>query len=517
MAVAGKKATVDGSILVARSCDATGGDDVVQVLAEPRKKHDPGKVLRIPGAEGVELPQVPETYAYLGIMMVGVGLDLNEAEGGINEFQVTAGASSGGYLNPKARELCKKPETSIGDYRMTLVLERCKTAREGIELIGQLSDQYGCRTDNYVVADPNEIWWFEEYQDYLWAAVRVPDDCFAVQANTCRIDSFNPNDPANYLGSKKLISFAIENGLYDEKDGLFNPATVYAAQTGKSRHGIPCPEYDRRRIWRGMSLLKPSLNLNPDEPSWNYPLFVQPDPDRKITPQVFLALWTDYYSDTPYSHYDENKDNYHPTVSPMIARDNKQYPESKFHINKQRQYQLAPIWGTERILGTPRAVTEWVAQLRSWMPNPVGGLIWTGISEGATTGRMPFYCGITRTPEPFTYGVQETAFSPDPHAMNEYDPRSAAWRFRIVTNLVNLFYTATKDEILPVWRQWEDVLFKLQPAIEKVAVELYEQNPALAVEFLTTYSCAKASEALEMAEKMIRRLFTITSHYNAPL
>ena len=130
---------------------------------------------------------------------------------------------------------------------------------------------------------------------------------------------------------------------------------------------------------------------------------------------------------------------------------------------------------------------------------------------------MPFYCGITRTPEPFTYGVQENAFSPDPHAMNEYDPRSAAWRLRIVTNLVNLFYTATKDDVIPKWRQWEEVLFKMQPAIEKVAIELHEQDPALAVEFLTTYSCAKASEALEMAEKMTRRLFTITSHYNAPL
>ncbi|MCW4037078.1 MAG: C69 family dipeptidase, partial [Candidatus Bathyarchaeota archaeon] len=129
MMVAGRRATADGSVLVARSCDATGGDDVVQVLAVPRRRHDPGDAIRIPGAEGVELPQTPLTYAYLGIMMVTEGADIAEAEGGINEHQVVAGTSTGGWLNPGAQEVCQRAPTSIGDYRMTLVLERCRTAR----------------------------------------------------------------------------------------------------------------------------------------------------------------------------------------------------------------------------------------------------------------------------------------------------------------------------------------------------------------------------------------------------
>ncbi len=101
--------------------------------------------------------------------------------------------------------------------------------------------------------------------------------------------------------------------------------------------------------------------------------------------------------------------------------------------------------------------------------------------------------------------------------MNPYDDRSAYWIFRVVTNLVNLFYTATKDEVIPVWREWEERNFRLQPAIEKVVLELYKEDPDLAVEFLTGYSCCKASEALEMARKMTDRLHTIISHYNAPL
>ena len=82
---------------------------------------------------------------------------------------------------------------------------------------------------------------------------------------------------------------------------------------------------------------------------------------------------------------------------------------------------------------------------------------------------------------------------------------------------MNLFYTATKDEVIPIWRKWEDKLYALQPVIEKVALELYAKDPDLAVEFLTSYSCAKASEALEMAKEMTIRLHTIISHYNAPL
>jgi dipeptidase len=101
--------------------------------------------------------------------------------------------------------------------------------------------------------------------------------------------------------------------------------------------------------------------------------------------------------------------------------------------------------------------------------------------------------------------------------MNEYDPRSAYWNFRIVTNLVNLFYTATKDEVIPIWREWEEINYRLQPAVEKTAMELYIEDPALAVEFLTTYSCAKASEALNMAKEMTVKLHSIIAHYNAPL
>lgn len=516
MFAAGKNSTVDGSVLVARSCDATGGDDVVQVLAVPRMEHDENSKIQIPGTKGTTLPQTPETYGYLGIMMVIEGADIAEAEGGINEHQVVAGTSTGGWLNPKAQEACQQVPTSIGDYRMTLVLERCKTAREGIELVGRLTDKYGARTDNYIVADTQEAWFYEEYRDHLWCAVRVPDDCFVVQANSVRIDHVDFDNTDEFLASDNLVSFAIEHDLYDpDSDCPFNPSEVYGAQTGKIRHGIPAPEYDRRRIWRGISLLAPSTNLDPED-SWTYPLFVKPD--EKLIPKDVLTLFTDHYQGTKYDHYGKNAHKYKPTRSPMLSKgSDEEVKESPFHINDKRKYQLAPIWGTERIIGTSRSVTNWCAQLREWMPDPIGGLLWAGIGEGATSPRIPWYSGITKTPERYTIGSRINGDKKGHEYMNTYDERSAYWRFRVVTNLVNLFYTATKDTVIPVWREWEEENFKLQPAIEKTALELFKEDPKLAKSFLTTYSCSKASEALEMAEKLTVKLHTIIAHYNAPL
>ena len=317
--------------------------------------------------------------------------------------------------------------------------------------------------------------------------------------------------------SKNLQSFAEDTGLYDSGSGEpFNPMKIYGAQTGKVRHGIPAPEYDRRRIWRGISLLAPSTTLDAEEPSWVYPLFVKPD--KKLTPKDFLDVFNDHYQGTKYDHYGINVSNYKASMNAERA-DNPQSPvqKSSFHINEQRQYQLAPIWGTERIIGSTRAITTWCAQLRGWMPNAIGGVFWSGLSEGSTTPHIPWYVGVTRTPEAFMLGTRKENLLEEGDSGSMYDEKSAYWAFRVITNQVNLFYTALKDEVSPIWRGWEDKLFVQQPIVESALLDMYKKDPTLAIEFITNYSCDKAEEALMMAKKMTTRLHTIIAHYNAPL
>ena len=522
MMAAGNAATLDGSVMVARSADAFG-DYAQQVLAVPRKKHGAGEKLKFDKLGDVEIAQVSETYAYLGVISVVEDENIHIAQG-INEFQVCAGASSGGALNKKAESVCHKMSTSLGDYRMTLVLERSKTAREGIRLIGQLTEQYGARTDNYIIADPSEIWLYEEFRGRLWVAARVPEDCFVVEANTCRIGGVDMGDSRNFMGSKHLLTFAIENGLREPGSAEpFDAMKTYSAQNGKVRQGIAVPEYDRRRIWRGISLLSPSTNLDPEKPVESYPLFVKPD--RKLTPRDFIAVLSDHYQGTEFDPYGVGRDQYAPAVARSIDEfgetdltRRKPTSESPLRLNMKLQYQLAPVWGTERIIGTPAAITTWCAQLRGGIPSAIGGLLWTGLAEGATSGHVPFYCGISKTPEAYTLGSQK--HEPIPNEVlsgSMYDEESAYWTFRHISNLVNLFYTATKEEVIPVWRAWEDELYRLQPLVEKTALDLFEKNPSMALEYITSYSNMKATDALEIAKCMIRKLHTIIAHCNSAL
>jgi dipeptidase len=152
------------------------------------------------------------------------------------------------------------------------------------------------------------------------------------------------------------------------------------------------------------------------------------------------------------------------------------------------------------------------------MPNQIGGLLWTGLAEGATSPHVPFYSGITKTPKAYTVGSQECEPLPtEVLSGSVYDEESAYWTFRQISNLVNLFYTATKEEVVPVWRNWEEGLFRLQPSIEKVALDLFQKNSRLAEEYMTNFSNMKAIEALEIAKSIITRLHTIIAHCNTPL
>jgi dipeptidase len=177
-------------------------------------------------------------------------------------------------------------------------------------------------------------------------------------------------------------------------------------------------------------------------------------------------------------------------------------------MNENRKYQLSPSWNTERPIGISRSITNWVAQLRDWLPNPIGGVLWGGLAASWANAHIPWYVGITRTPEPYNIGIN------DSEGKGKFEKGSAYWTFETVTNLVNLFYRNSIDEVFPVWEKWEDDLYAVQPAIEKTALELHGDDPELACEFLTTYSCTKGLEALEIAENMIPHLLTVIARKN---
>ena len=162
MIAVGKEASVDGSVLVARNCDSVS-TDALRVVSVPRIRHEPGTMLDIPvsrerpndeavaagwTARPVSIPQIEETYAYTATMRFVPGDSMGMALGGINEHQLSAGASTGGWVKEEVERLTPWPETVLGDFLMTVVLERCKTAREAVVFLGEMTEAYGGRTDN---------------------------------------------------------------------------------------------------------------------------------------------------------------------------------------------------------------------------------------------------------------------------------------------------------------------------------------------------------------------------------
>jgi dipeptidase len=493
MIAVGKKASADGSVMVARNCDSNS-TEAQRIVSVPRMKHAVGEMIRIPDSKNVVIPQVEETYAYTAIIRMVDGEDIGMAAGGINEFQLSAGASSGGRVNAKVAELTPWPDTVIGDYLMTLVLERCKTAREGIRWLGDMTEKYGARIDNYILADPEEVWLFEAYHGYHWAATRVPDDCFVVEANSCRLAEINLDDPDHYMAAPDLISFAIQHGLWDAKSGQpFHAARAYATTDLNRPRGpegsYPQPFYSLHRIWRGISLLKPSLNLDPYEPTKEYPLFVRPD--RKLTPADLIHVLKDYYAGTELDEYGAEDANYPTLVDPVSGH-----------------YRYAPIWCKSRVIGCAQTITSWVTQSRSWLPNAIGGLIWAGISAAPNSPHLPFYAGNTRTPRPYQIG--------DAGDNSVYRPDSAYWMYETLGNLMNLFYQGTVDLVKPVWSAFDERAFKAQNSVEETAIKLYQQDPAMGIEYLTTYSNGIALEALEVGKNMLGQIYTRLALVNNP-
>ena len=506
MIAVGKAASVDGSVLVARNCDSVS-TDALRVVSVPRNHHAAGTMLEIPvsrerpndeavaagwTARPVSIPQVEETYAYTATMRFVPGDSMGMALGGINEHQLSAGASTGGWVKEEVERLTPWPETVLGDFLMTVVLERCKTAREAVLFLGEMTEAYGGRTDNYILADPQEAWLFEQYQGTHWAAARVPDDCYVVEANSFRLGEIDLEDPDNYLCDPDLIPFAVEHGLWDPASGEpFHAAKAYGSNDrNRPRGDLAQPYYSLHRIWRGISLLSPSLNPDPYEPSQEYPLFVRPD--RKISVKDILTLLKDCYEGTPLDEYGA-QDAAFPTVIDGATG----------------HYRYAPAWCASRVIGCPQTITSWVTQSRAHLPNEVGGVFWAGLAATASGPHIPWYASNRRVPKAFDIA--------DAGDDGRYQAGSAYWLFENIGNLMNLMYQATVDLVRPRWEAFEDELFARQADLERHAAGLSSSGKAdEAIAFLTEYACGAAQHGLEVGEEMLGDLFTRIALLNNP-
>lgn len=462
----GKKASVDGSVMTTHTCDGQYDARVRIIEGKEFKDGAMAPVLRdichgsIPGktiTQVGEIPQVKKTYTYY-----------NVAYPFMNEHQVIIGEDTF-----SGRGECENPEGIMMIEQLQVFgLQRAKTARECIKVMGALAEKYGYADggETLTVIDGKEAWFFDIIgagplwtkdsgePGAIWVAARIPDDHIAMASNRSRIGKINLKKTDHFMGSSNVISFAEDMGWYDKKDGDF----VFWKAYNPTPYGAPY--YQRRREWRVLSLLAPSLHLDPylNPDTEQYPMSIKPD--KKVSPQDLMAINRDYYEGT---EFDLTKGE----VAGPFGNPNR-YPTPK-SVKPDDRKDLD--W--ERAISMFRCSYSFVGQARSNMPASIGGVLWFGADAPHSTCYVPFYAGNLSTPAPFANGSR-----------NFYDKESAWWTFNFVSNFADLKFSYMIKDINAEQQKLENHFFTMQSTIEKKAMALYKKDPMAAKKFLTDYS-----------------------------
>lgn len=461
----GKYASVDGSTMITYSADsyALFGE----LYHWPAKKYANGEMLKVhewdSGKYLGEIAQVSQTYNVVGNM---------------NEFQLTIGETTFG-----GREELADPNGII-DYGslIYITLQRARTAREAIKIMTDLVTEYGYYSggESFSIGDPNEIWVLEMIgkgkgnKGAVWVAVRIPDDCISAHANQARIQQFPLNDPENCIYSKDVISFAKEKGYYSGNDKDFSFAKAYnPLDFGGQR-------FCEARVWsffnrynKDMAKYVTYAQGKTQEPM---PLYIKPD--RKLSLADIQEMMRDHYEGTALDW--TNDVGAGPFKSPYRWAPLTWKSDSEEYCN-------------ERPIATQQSGFVFTAQMRSWLPNPIGGVLWFGTDDADQTVFTPMYCSITEVPECYREGNGD---------LYTFSWTSSFWIQNWVSNMVYNKYEYMHPDLEKVQKELEGKFFAEQDSTEKEALELYNKSPEQAIQFLTKYSDTQAQYAFDKWKKL---------------
>ncbi len=426
------------------------------------KEWDTGKVLG-------KIRQVRQTYSVVG---------------NINEHQVAIGETTFG-----GKEELVDPQ-GIVDYGSLIwfALERAKTARQAIGIMGELVAEYGYPSEgeSFSISDPDEAWIMEMVgkgpggKGAVWVALRVPDGYVSGHANQSRIRTFPQNDPENCLYSPDVITFARKKGYFSGKDEDFSFADAYGpASCGDLR---ACDG----RVWAMFNRVAPTKKIPSDyilcKPASDpLPLWIKPE--KKLTPADVISLMRDHFEGT---ELDMTKDpGAGPFKCPYRWRPMKWKVDGKTHVN-------------ERAASTQQTGFSFMAQSRPGLPGPVGGILWFGVDDTASTVYVPMYAGITKAPHNFAVGTG---------TFTEFTWESAFWTFNWVANFAYTRYSDIIVDVRKVQKELEDGFFAGQAAFEAKVLAEHAKNPAAARKMLTEYSGAAAALVWKRWQKLGQDLF----------
>eukprot|EP00996_Jenningsia_fusiforme_P004749 NODE_560_length_2101_cov_43.198830_g516_i0.p1 GENE.NODE_560_length_2101_cov_43.198830_g516_i0~~NODE_560_length_2101_cov_43.198830_g516_i0.p1 ORF type:complete len:643 (-),score=123.24 NODE_560_length_2101_cov_43.198830_g516_i0:113-2041(-) len=498
----GNKATADGSTIVVHTDDSGGTTTDLRPVRVPAKDWPEGskrpiyqfqaiypRLVTSSRGEGYKpvgnqtesailgyIPQVRHTYAYWDL---DYGI-MNEHQVMIAE-STTSGKTVGYSL--------AVPEIGHNLFQIgelsKVALERCRTARCAVELMGKLSTEYGFYSDdlgpNYdkpilagasetlAVADPDEVWIMHmlcgpdrSRPGSVWVAQRVDDDKVAAIGNGIIIRQINLKDKSRYLASANVHSVAIEKGWWNPKEGPFDFTAAYSFDGSFDTNSEWYPLYTGRRQWRVFNMLAPSLKFDPrlgsvtTRPS--YPFAVRPD--KLITLSDIKRVLRDHYEGT---QFDMRKGLAAGPFGNPIRWD----PITDYNGVRG---------GWERPISMFRTSFSFISTARRHLPNEIGGLVWYGEDSAVGTLYIPLlYASTAKVPASYINCLQ-----------SEFSTDCAWWAFNLVNNWIQLRYDAMIEEVRAEQERLEGESEKFQKSLEAKALKLCHNKrcPREAVELL---------------------------------
>jgi dipeptidase len=364
-----------------------------------------------------------------------------------------------------------------------VALQRSRTAKEAIKVMTDLVKEYGYYSsgESFSIADPNEAWILEMIgkgegvKGAVWVAVRIPDDCIAAHANQARIHQFPLNDKENCIYSPDVISFAREKGYFDGLNKDFSFANAYCPL---DFGGLRACE---SRVWSFFNMFNkeagakylPYIEAKTKEPM---PLYIKPD--NKVSVRDIQRAMRDHYEGTPL----DITNDLGATAYKMPYR----LSPLTFEVNGQKYF-------NERPISTQQSAFTFVAQMRSNLPDAIGGVLWFGTDDANMMAFTPVYCCTNRLPKCYSSEIADcVTFSWD----------SAFWIYNWVADMIRPRYSIMIDDMRAVQNKLEDTYENAQAGIESAAKALYDKDPKQAVDFLTNYTEMTAQCAVDEWKKL---------------
>lgn len=431
----GKAASADGSVIIGRNEDskASWPKHFVKRPARTEPVAD-----FVSPETGVTIPLPDTAYAYTATPEWTDQYGLFE-EDGINSAGVAMSATESAYANPRVLGFDPFTDKGINEECMvTITLPYIDSARAGVQRLGALIETYGTGEANGILfADKSEAWYMEVVTGHQWAALRIPDDAYAVVANQLSLEVLDP-DSDDCLMSQGLQDFAARHHLW-QPGTQFNLRHIFGTDSQQDRL------YNTPRVWYGHKLLSPAQVADETPTSSNLPFLMHPDQPLQV--EQAMAYLSSHYQDTPYD-----------PVARLPQGDTAQ---------------------AFRPIALAKTQESHVLQMRQNLPNAIAGIHWLAMGVPDESQFVPFFAGLTDTPEAYQRGALPASLD------------SAYWQFKLTGVLIDPHY----HRFLPALRHCqEDTHARFVQLIEETDERSRALTDADALAALATEASMTAAE-----------------------